>query len=96
MIKLYTGCLVLFIGNLIVGQSSDNIKIVKYDINTAVFKRSVRGSQMLHLGNVHSLVSHKVNCTAQMLEINQQMLQLGNVHRVWYVTKLTALHKYCR
>ena len=32
MIKLYTGCLVLFIGNLIVGQSSDNIKIVKYDI----------------------------------------------------------------
>ena len=36
MIKLYTDCLVLFIGNLIVGQSGDNIKIVKYDIYLGV------------------------------------------------------------
>ena len=31
MIKLYTCCLVVFIGNLIVGQSVDFIKTVKYD-----------------------------------------------------------------
>ena len=33
MIKLYTGCLVLLIGNLIVGQVVVAIKIVKYDNN---------------------------------------------------------------
>ena len=33
MIKLYICCLVLFIGNLKVGQSVDIIKFVKYDID---------------------------------------------------------------
>ena len=39
MIELYTGCLVLFIGNLIVGQSSDIIRIVKYDNNKKMQKQ---------------------------------------------------------
>ena len=38
MIKHYTRCLVLFIGNLIVGQSVDIIKFVKYDIYVNFFE----------------------------------------------------------
>ena len=36
MIKLYTGCLVLLIGNLIVGQAVITLKIVKYDTNILI------------------------------------------------------------
>ena len=34
MIKIYTGCLALFNGNLIVGQAVITLKIVKYDNKT--------------------------------------------------------------
>ena len=36
MIKLYTGCLVLLIGNLIVAQAVITLKIVKHDISETI------------------------------------------------------------
>ena len=39
--KTYTGCLVLLIGNLIVGQVVITLKIVKYDTNTSYVNRTV-------------------------------------------------------
>ena len=53
MIKLYTGCLVLLIGNLIVGQVVLTFKIVKYDKN---MKFGLRLAGLLEI-LLHTLLS---------------------------------------
>ena len=47
MIKLYTGCLVLLIGNLIVGQAVKTLKIVKHVISIKQWSYALRENNKL-------------------------------------------------
>ena len=84
MIKLYTGCLVLIIGNLIVGQVVLTFKMVKYDmkITQTWGWRSSKIDMHSHIKEGTCLHTYTV------IKAN------GRLGAIWYVRSLRVWSKY--